>query len=204
MNHREPSLADELQTPSVVCLAQRHPTITHGRDRHLGRSIRPPKRGRSAHHEKRHLVTITDQPSDTATRDTDVAITRPPTTHAELVAWVAEIEKLTTPDRVHWVDGSPTEHQALIDGLVSAGTFVALAQRPNSYWCASDPSDVARVEDRTFICSPTQDDAGPTNNWADPAEMRDTLTKLFSRSMRGRTMYVIPFVMGHLDAEHPM
>src|SRR3954453_17412154 len=121
MNPGDTSLAACLQRSSVACLAQSHSTITHGRDRR-GRSIRPPARGRSAHHEKRHLVTITDQPSDTATSVPDATTTRPPTRHAGLVAWVAEIEKLTTPDRVHWVDGSEAERRALNDGLVAAGT----------------------------------------------------------------------------------
>jgi phosphoenolpyruvate carboxykinase (GTP) len=155
--------------------------------------------------------TTTDGPDvDTGTRDRSLdaavgALTgNAPTTHTRLLAWVAEVAALTTPDRVHWVDGSDAEHAALLAELVAAGTFVPLAAKANSYWCASDPTDVARVEDRTFICSVDPDDAGPTNNWMDPGEMRALMTDLYRGCMRGRTMYVIPFVMGHLDAAKPM
>jgi phosphoenolpyruvate carboxykinase (GTP) len=128
----------------------------------------------------------------------------PETPHARLLAWVEEVAALTTPDRVHWVDGSAEEYRQIVSELVAAGTFVPLTGKPNSYWCASDPGDVARVEDRTYICSSDEADAGPTNNWMDPTEMKAMLTELYRGSMRGRTLYVIPFVMGHLDAKNPM
>jgi phosphoenolpyruvate carboxykinase (GTP) len=126
-----------------------------------------------------------------------------PTSHPKLLAWVSDMAELTTPKNIVWIDGSAEQHQSLIDGLVAAGTFVKLDKKPNSYWCASDPTDVARVEDRTYICSLDEADAGPTNNWTDPGEMRATMRDLYRGSMKGRTMYVIPFVMGHLEAESP-
>ena len=127
---------------------------------------------------------------------------QPNTTNQNLISWVQQMTELCQPDSVHWCDGSEKENQSLCDLLVAHGTFTKLdaKKRPGSYLARSHASDVARVEDRTFICSKTKEEAGPTNNWADPVAMKKELQELFKGCMKGRTMYVIPFAMGPLDS----
>ena len=129
----------------------------------------------------------------------------PPIRRREVLDWVNEVADLTAPDRVVWCDGSQDEWDRLTDELVEAGTFVRLdpAKKPNSFYAASDPDDVARVEERTYICSVDEADAGATNNWMDPAEMKATMTELYRGCMRGRTMYVDPVLHGPARRRRP-
>ena len=124
------------------------------------------------------------------------------TNNKKLLSWVDEITKMCKPENVHWCDGSEAEYNKLADQMVKNGTFTKLNDktRPNCYLARSHPSDVARVENRTFICSNKKEDAGPTNNWADPREMKEILRKKFDGAMKGRTMYIIPFSMGPIGA----
>ena len=128
--------------------------------------------------------------------------TQPLTKNKNLLKWIEKIAALTQPDAIHWVDGSPEENEALCAQMVAAGTFTKLNDDlwPGCYYAKSDPTDVARVEDRTFICSLSKHNAGPTNNWVDPFEMRRTLKPLFAGCMRGRTMYVLPYSMGPIGS----
>ncbi|HET6153980.1 MAG TPA: phosphoenolpyruvate carboxykinase, partial [Marmoricola sp.] len=136
----------------------------------------------------------------------DIVAPAAPTSREDILAWVAEVAELTQPDSIHWCTGSDEEWTGLTDFLVGTGTFIKLdeAKKPNSYYAASDPTDVARVEDKTFICSVEEKDCGPTNNWMAPEDMKTIMRGLYAGCMKGRTMYVIPFVMGHLEAESPM
>ena len=116
--------------------------------------------------------------------------------HPKLKAWIEAIQGLCQPDEVYYCDGSKEEHDTVCQELVDKKVFVKLPKRPGSYWCRSDPGDVARVEDRTFFCSEKKEDAGPTNNWEEPLKMKEKLLGLFNGCMKGRKMYVIPFSMG--------
>jgi phosphoenolpyruvate carboxykinase (GTP) len=135
-------------------------------------------------------------------RPKEITMIAPLTSHTRLLAWIDEVALLTTPDRIEWCDGSDAEWTTITDALVESGALVRLddATKPNSFWARTDPGDVARVEERTYICSADRTDAGPTNNWMAPAEMKAVMTGLYRGCMRGRTMYVVPFCMGPIDA----
>ena len=150
-------------------------------------------------------MTQTKTQAQTKDQIFDVPVTGRIPTHPRLLKWVREVAALTRPAAIWFCDGSDEEWQALVDRLVASGTVVRLNEerKPNSIYARTDPDDVARVEDQTFICSVDELDAGPTNNWMDPVQMKGILTKLYDGCMRGRTMYVIPFCMGHVEAEDP-
>ena len=141
----------------------------------------------------------------TVTQDS-LDLSTAPTTHEGILSFVREVAALTQPDAIHWCTGSDEEWTMLTEALEATGTFTRLnpSIKPNSFYAASDPIDVARVEDRTYICSVDEKDCGPTNNWMDPEQMKGIMRGLYEGCMRGRTMFVIPFVMGHLEAERPM
>jgi phosphoenolpyruvate carboxykinase (GTP) len=140
----------------------------------------------------------------TANTTTAYDLTDTPTSHHRLLGWVAAVAELTEPDGIHWCDGSEEEWTRLTDGLVEAGTVVRLDKKLNSFWARTDPTDVARVEERTFICSIDEADAGPTNNWRDPDQMKADMIRHYQGCMHGRTMYIIPFCMGPVTAVKPM